>query len=72
MNGSVGGGLWSILYCYFLTKDYNKKLDIPNFTASILAGLVSITAICAVCRPWEAIVIGFVGGMICSYGNLYK
>ena len=69
INGSVGGGIWSILYCYCLTKDYERKLDIPNFTQCILGGLVSITAVCAVCRPWEAFLIGFIGGMTCSYGS---
>ncbi|XP_057308450.1 putative ammonium transporter 3 [Hydractinia symbiolongicarpus] len=70
VNGSVGGGLWSIIYCYCLTKRYNKKLDVSIFTSSILGGLVSITAICGVCRPWEALCIGFVGGMITCYGSV--
>ena len=68
--GSVGGGIWSVVYCYFITEDFDGKLDIPNFTASILGGLVSITGICAVCRPWEALVIGIIGGILCSYGML--
>lgn len=68
VNGSVGGGLWSIFYSYALTKRYNRKLDVGVFTNGILAGLVSITAICAICQPWEALVIGWIGGMICSYG----
>ena len=48
----------------------NRKLDIPNFTSCILGGLVSITAICAICRPHEALIIGFIGGVIVSYGRV--
>lgn len=69
INGSVGGGMWSVLYSYCLTKKYNGKLDVGEFTTGILAGLVSITAICAVCRPWEALLIGFIGGILASYSK---
>lgn len=39
-----------------------KALDVGGFCNGILAGLVSITAGCAAVAPWEAIIIGFVGG----------
>lgn len=69
VNGSVGGGLWTVLYCYVLTKRFHRKLDIGIFTSGILAGLVSVTAICAICQPWEALFIGWIGAMISSYGR---
>ncbi|XP_057295698.1 putative ammonium transporter 3 isoform X2 [Hydractinia symbiolongicarpus] len=68
VNGSVGGGLFVIFYCYILTNKFNRKLDVGIFATGILAGLVSITGICAICRPWEALLIGFIGGAIACYG----
>jgi len=41
-----------------------KNLDVCGFCNGILAGLVSITAGCGACQPWEACLIGFVGGFI--------
>merc|ERR1719263_2344527 len=41
-----------------------KLLDVGGFCNGILAGLVSITAGCAFVKPWEAVVIGFLGGLI--------
>ena len=69
VNGSVGGGLWVISYCYLLTTRFRKKLNITELTNGILAGLVSMTAICAICQPWDALIIGWIGGMISSYGG---
>jgi len=41
-----------------------KMLDVGGFCNGILAGLVAITAGCAAVRPWEAIVIGLIGGAV--------
>lgn len=41
-----------------------KLLDVGGFCNGILAGLVAITAACAFVKPWEAVVIGFVGGFV--------
>jgi Amt family ammonium transporter len=41
-----------------------KMLDVGGFCNGILAGLVAITAGCAVVRPWEALLIGFIGGFV--------
>merc|ERR1712232_1447337 len=37
-----------------------RRFDAAGFCNGILAGLVSITASCAIVRPWEAMIIGLV------------
>merc|ERR1711998_115477 len=41
-----------------------KRLDVGGFCNGILAGLAAITAGCAFVRPWEALVIGIIGGFV--------
>jgi len=41
-----------------------KQLDVPGFCNGILAGLVSITAGCAIMKPWETVIIGLIGGLV--------
>jgi len=41
-----------------------KHLDVGGFCNGILAGLVSITAGCGAVQPWEACLIGFIGGFV--------
>lgn len=61
LNGSIGGGILGVIYSFVYRK---RKLDVAVFVTGILGGLVGITAICAVCRPWEGFLIGFIGGLV--------
>ncbi|KAL9973828.1 hypothetical protein ACROYT_G020333 [Oculina patagonica] len=65
INGSIGGGIVGMIYSYICFKN---KLNIPIFVTGILAGLVSITAICSLARPWEAIIIGAIGALLACPG----
>ena len=60
LNGSIGGGIVAIAYSYLRDAE---TLDVPTFVTGLRGGLVSVTGICALARPWEGIVIGLFGGM---------
>jgi len=66
MNGAMGGGTSIILFnsLLMLTKKRHYFLDVGEFTAGLLGGLVSITGGCNQFRPWEGLVIGFIGGVV--------
>ncbi|CAD5111269.1 unnamed protein product [Dimorphilus gyrociliatus] len=60
INASVGGGVAGLIYSFIVNK---KKFMIEDLVNSILGSLVSITASCAIVRPWESIVIGAIGAL---------
>ncbi|EDO40423.1 predicted protein [Nematostella vectensis] len=66
INGSIGGGIFATFYSYIA---HANKLMVDVFVTGILGGLVGITAICAVVRQWESLLIGFIGGMIACVGD---
>ena len=68
INGAVGGGIFSVIYSYTHTR-YKRKLDITIFMSGIIGGLVGVTAICTICRPWEALLIGLFGGVFSCFGK---
>ena len=48
-----------------MSKIFLGHYDLSLCLKGLLAGLVSITAGCAVMDPWHAMIIGIVGGMVC-------
>ena len=70
MNGACAGGVSALLLSSILKVKRGYLLDIPQFSSGILGGLVGITGIASSCEPWEAMLIGFIGGGIangCKY-----
>jgi ammonium transporter len=61
LNASMGGGFAGIVVTLISTRGHFGVGDLCN---GVLGGLVSITAPCAVVRPWEAVVIGIIGGLL--------
>ena len=71
MNGAIGGGLSVLLLNVSLSFKRDYLLNIPEFVGGVLGGLVAITAPANVIRPWEAVVIGMIGGL-CTVGGKYR
>ncbi|XP_030832221.1 putative ammonium transporter 3 [Strongylocentrotus purpuratus] len=65
MSG-VGGGIVS-LACSYLHRPNGNKFDLGYLMNGILGGLVGITALCALARPWEGLLIGAIGGIIAVF-----
>ncbi|CAG5128103.1 unnamed protein product, partial [Candidula unifasciata] len=61
LMASSAGGVVGFAYSYIVNK---KRFHIPQIINGVLAGLVSITATCAVTGVKESLVIGFVGGVL--------
>ncbi|XP_065331565.1 putative ammonium transporter 2 isoform X2 [Cloeon dipterum] len=61
MNSSFGGGFVGLVHSYFLRKGTFDIMDLIN---GVLGSLVSVTAGCYLYRPWEAVVVGAIGGAI--------
>ncbi|VDO41830.1 unnamed protein product, partial [Onchocerca flexuosa] len=57
---SIGGGITSITFSFAKTK----KLQVNYLIFGLLSSVVAITAICAVARPWHALLIGAISSAI--------
>jgi len=68
-------GLTAMMTTTLITFIKTKKyiLELPPVLNGVLAGLVAITAGCADVRPWAAVVMGIIGGLIyVGSSNLQK
>tara|TARA_B100001564_G_scaffold270318_1_gene231929 strand:+ start:566 stop:2092 length:1527 start_codon:yes stop_codon:yes gene_type:complete len=63
---SVGGGVFSIFYSYFI---YDNKYPIEILINGILGALVSITSCCIYVKTSESIFIGVIGALISIKSN---
>lgn len=70
--GGAAGGVTNLMIHYLLSRDAATKhgiYDVAEMCNGILAGLVAITAACAVVEPWAAFVIGIVGAFVYTAGS---
>jgi ammonium transporter, Amt family len=63
----AAGAFGALMASYLKFKAY----DITMVLNGILAGLVSITAGADLMAPWEAVVIGFIGGTLVVFGVVF-
>ena len=67
---TIVGGVFGIVASLILTRiryGKPKALDILNGS---LGGLVAVTAGCDAVMPWQAAIIGFIGGIVVAYVGL--
>jgi len=65
VNTTLAPCVSGLLTCFLRAKIVSPKtMDVGGFCNGILAGLVSITAGCGFVKPWEAVIIGFIAGLI--------
>ena len=67
INTNMAAATGAVVAMFTAWKRYGKP-DLALTLNGALAGLVGITAPCAIVTPYSAIVIGFVAGIICVLG----
>ncbi|XP_022105223.1 putative ammonium transporter 2 [Acanthaster planci] len=61
ITSSIGGGVTGLAFSW---TTLNRTFNINYLINGVLGALVGSTAICALSKPWEGLVIGAVGGVI--------
>ena len=69
INGAIAGGFSAVLTGVLLKRTKGYILDITQLITGILGGLVAITAGADVFRPWEGMIVGYIGGMMANGGE---
>ena len=71
---AAAGGVTNMLLHFQIAKrcaaDKHGIYDVAETCNGVLAGLVAITAACAVVEPWAAVVIGMIGSFVYSGGSI--
>ena len=71
---SMGGGTTALIICMVYSrvqKTVSTTYDVSLIMNGILGSLVSITSICTMCHPWQAILIGSFGTVLCFFSDLF-
>ena len=69
MNGAIAGGASGVLLSIALKFKRKYLVDVSDIVTGILGGLVAVTASADVIRPYEGLIIGFIGGAVGNGGN---
>ena len=69
INGGIAGGFSAVLIGVLLKRTKGYILDITQLVTGILGGLVAITAGADVFRPWEGMIVGYIGGIMANGGE---